>query len=156
MNLPDASPTPVPATAFGLLMVAATGVQPSQPAFAGALLAVAAVFLGIVLAPAATAAVAISAGVIAFTDPVPLFAPLSGLCAVAYLMSRHSSSGRLAVTSAPVRYALGFCIVGLVATSVPVTLPWVAVLAPVTVLGLYLIAIHPFAPDVSRAGDRDK
>ncbi len=153
-TLPDVSPNPLPATAFGLLMVAATGVQPSQPAFAGALLAVAAVILGIVLRPAATAAVAISAGVVAFAEPVPLFAALSGLSAVAYLVSRHSSSGRPAITSAPIRYALGFCAVGLVATSLPVRLPWVALLAPVTVLGLYLIAINPFARDVGPAGGR--
>jgi hypothetical protein len=133
-----------PATVFGLLMVAATGAWPPHPAFAGAVLAAAVVIMGIVVRPVATAAVAMSAGLVALAAPAPLFAALSGMFAVAYLLSRHSPSGLPALTSAPVQCALGLCAVALVATSVPLALPWVGLLAPVAVLALYVIAVRPF------------
>ncbi len=151
---PLSSRSPAAATVFGLLMVAATGARPPQPAFAGAVLAVAAVIVGIVARPVSTAAVAVTAGLIVLADAPPLLAALSGIFAVAYLLSRHSPSGMADLTSAPVQWALGFCAVGLVATSIPLALPWVGLLAPIAVLGLYLVAVGSFVWYVARPGDR--
>ena len=91
------------ATAFGLLMVAATEVQTSGPALIGAVLAAAAVIVGIRWRPAATLAMVISIGLIALTDPAPAFAALSGLSAVGYLVLRHSGGSATQTITPPDR-----------------------------------------------------
>jgi hypothetical protein len=40
--------------------------------------------------------------------------------------------------------ALGFSFAGLVATSFPLQLPWVPLVAPLAVLGIYVLATRPF------------
>ena len=134
-----------PATAFGLLMVAATEVQTAGPALIGALLAAAAVVVGIRWRPAATLAVVISIGLIALRDPAPAFAALSGLSAVGYLVLRHSGgSVGQTVTPPTVVAALVFAAAGLAATTIPVELPWVPLFAPVAVIVIYAMVVRPF------------
>jgi hypothetical protein len=133
------------ATAFGLLMIAATEVQTSGPALIGALLAAAAVVVGIRWRPAAMLAVVISIGLIALTDPAPAFAALSGLSAVGYLVLRHSGgSVGQTVTPPTVVAALVFAVAGLAATTIPVELPWVPLVAPVAVIVIYVMVVRPF------------
>jgi hypothetical protein len=45
--------------------------------------------------------------------------------------------------------ATSFTLAGLVATSFPLQLPWVPLLAPVTVLALYVLTTRPFMADRS-------
>ncbi|HEY5841549.1 MAG TPA: hypothetical protein VIU87_08785 [Mycobacterium sp.] len=139
------------ATAFGLLMVAATEVQTSGTALIGAVLAATAVIVGIRWRPAATMATVISAGLIALTDPAPVFAALSGLSAVGYLVLRHSvGSPAQAITRPTVVAALVFATAGLAATAIPVELPWVPLFAPVAVIVIYVLVVQPFAGSVTR------
>lgn len=133
------------ATAFGLLMVAATDVQTSGPGLIGAVVAAAAVVVGIRWQPAATLAVVISIGLIALTDPVPALAALSGLSAAGYLVLRHSGgSVGQTVTPPTVAAALVFTAAGLAATMIPVELPWVPLFAPVAVIVIYVMVVQPF------------
>ena len=133
------------ATAFGLLMIAATEVQTSGPALIGALLAATAVIVGVRWRPAATIAVVLSIGLIALTDPAPAFAVLSGLSAVGYLVLRHSvASATQTITPPTVIAALVFAAAGLAATAIPVELPWVPLLAPVAAIVVYVMAVQQF------------
>ena len=134
-----------------MLMVAATDVQTSGPALIGAVVAAAAVVVGIRWRPAATLAVVISIGLIALTDPAPAFAALSGLSAVGYLVLRHSvGSPAQAITRPTVVAALVFATAGLAATAIPVELPWVPLFAPVAVIVVYVLVVQPFAGSVPR------
>ncbi|MGC2652865.1 MAG: hypothetical protein WA317_04505 [Mycobacterium sp.] len=136
------------ATAFGLLMVAATGVPSHHgPAFVAALLALGAVAVGVVFRAAATLAVLLALAAIAFTDPTPILAAVSGLAATLYLVLRHAT-GHVVTASAPtLGAAFGFTIVGLAATSFPLQLPWLPLVAPLAVLGIFLLATRPFLRD---------
>ena len=134
--------------AFGVLMVAATGVESHRgPAFVAALVALGAVALGTTFRPAATLAVLLAVAAVALTDPTPMLAAISGLAATLYLVLRHAT-GRLVTDSVPTfAAALGFTIVGLAATAFPLQLPWLPLLAPLAVLAIYLLATRPFMGD---------
>jgi len=134
-------------TAFGLVMVAAAGMQTDGVALVVAMLAAAAVFAGIALRVAATPAVLLAAVAIVITDAAPLPAALAGLSAACYLVLRYTEGGRAAVinASAPAMLAaLGFTFVGVLAASFPFELPWLPLLAPLAVFGIYVIATRPF------------
>ncbi len=136
--------------AFGLLMVAATGVSPQhQPAFVTAMLAIAAVLAGTVFRPAATLAVTLTVVIIAVEGPSPLFAAVSGLAATLYLLLRHAQGGVMTTSAPTIIAALGFAVTGLAATWFPLRLPWLPLIAPVAVLGAYLLAVRPFVGDRS-------
>jgi hypothetical protein len=137
-------------TAFGVLMVAATGGESQHgPAFVAALLALGAVAVGTTHRAAATLAVVLAVVAIALTGPSPILAAVSGLAATLYLVLRHAT-GDLVTASLPTLVAaLGFTVVGLAATSFPLQLPWLPLLAPLAVLGVYLLATRPYL------GDRD-
>lgn len=136
------------ATAFGVLMVAASGVQSGHgPASVVGLLALVAVAVGMVFRAAATLAVLLAVAAIAFTDPAPILAAVSGLAATLYLVLRHAT-GRVVTASAPTLVAaLAFTIVGLAATAFPLQVPWLPLVAPLAVLGVYLLATGPFSAD---------
>lgn len=141
------NPMPAPrtiSTAFGLLMVAATEIQTHGIALVAATLAVIAVLAGIAVRPAATLAVMITVSAIVLTDPSPMLAALSGLSAAAYLILRHAACS-VAVTATPptVIGALGLTSAGLVATSIPLQLPWLPLLAPLAALATYVVATQP-------------
>jgi hypothetical protein len=134
-------------TAFGLVMVAAAMVQAHGMALVAAGLAMIAVVVGIQFRSAATLAVLLTVSAIVLSDAPPVFAALSGLCAAAYLTLRHAAgrpAGVVAPTWPTVIGAVGFTVAGLVATWVPLRLPWLPLLAPLAILGIYLLATRPF------------
>ncbi len=134
-------------TPFGLVMVAAAGMQTEGVALAVAMLAAAAVLAGIAFRVAATPAVLLAAAAIVITDAAPMPAALAGLSAACYLVLRYTEGGRAAVigASAPAMLAaLGFTFVGVLAASFPFELPWLPLLAPLAVFGIYVIATRPF------------
>lgn len=138
---------PAFATGFGLLMVglAADGWQgPAVVAWVAALIAVA---VGAVSRRAATVAVLLAAITVMLTDPPLIFVALSGLCAAAYLVCRHAAGAAAPVVldSWPTAVgAVAFTFAGLVATSFPLQLPWLPLVAPLGALVIYLLAIRPF------------
>ena len=141
-------------TVLGLLMVAtASGPVPfvgHRPALVAAGLAVIAVLAGLQLRAAATLAVLATVAAMALADPPPWSAALSGLCAAAYLVLRHAvgPTGRVVTaTGATMVGAAGFALAGLVATVFPLKLPWLPLLAPIAVFGIYALAIRPFFAD---------
>ena len=138
---------PAFATGFGLLMVglAADGWQgPAVVAWVAALITVA---VGAVFRRAATVAVLLAAITVILTDPPLIFVALSGLCGAAYLVCRHAAGAAAPVVldSWPTAVgAVGFTFAGLVATSFPLQLPWLPLVAPLGALVIYLLAIRPF------------
>ena len=136
---------PVPATravstAFGMVMVASAAVQADSRGLLAAGVAAAAVLAGSLFRPAAVIAVLATVAVIVLADAPPVLSATSGLCAVAYLVLRHTA----AVSAPTVLGAAGFTAVGLAAASLPFQLPWVPLLAPLTVLALYVAITRPF------------
>ena len=76
-----------------------------------------------------------------------MLAALAGLSAACYLVLRYTEGGRAAVigASAPAMLAaLGFTFVGVLAASFPFELPWLPLLAPLAVFGIYVLATRPF------------
>ena len=119
-------------TAFGLLMVAAAAIDADRAAVVTAAVAVGAVLVGLRYRSAATLSVLLVVAVIVLSDPPALYAALSGLSAAAYLVLRHAASLGVVTTTVPtVLGMVGFTLVGVVATMVPATLPWLPLVAPV-------------------------
>ncbi len=134
--------------AFGLLMVASTGIGSHDgPALVAALVALVMVAVGMVFSPAATLAVVLVIAAVALTEPTPLLAAMSGLAATLYLVLRHATGPLVTTTVPTLAAALGFTIVGLAATSIPLRLPWLPLAAPPAVLAIYLLATRPFLDD---------
>nr|WP_116645741.1 hypothetical protein [Mycobacterium kubicae] len=128
-------------------MVGSASVETSGPALIVAVAGIVAVVVGLVSRPAATMAVLLSVLLIVLADPSPGLAAVSGLCAAAYLVCRHAESSPFAVVigSWPTIFAaVGFSFVGLVATSFPLQVPWLPLLAPLAVLAIYVLATRPF------------
>jgi hypothetical protein len=130
-------------TAFGLLMIATTALVAEGPSLVGAALAVVAVLFGIRFAGAATLAVMISVVVALLADAPPMSTALAGIAAAAYLVLRYSSSVESVVTAPTAVGALGFSAIGLGATVIPVSVPWLPLAAPVAVLVSYVIVVKP-------------
>ena len=134
-------------TVFGLLMVAAAAVGSQGPAVLTGTFAVVAVGVGIAFRPAATVAALLSVAVIVQSNPSQVLAALSGLFAAAYLVCRHAvgePAGVVLESWPTVVAAAGFSFVGLVATSFPLQLPWLPLVAPLAVLAIYVLATRPF------------
>ncbi|WNG93078.1 hypothetical protein [Mycobacterium sp. ITM-2016-00318] len=134
-------------TAFGLVMVASAGLQTTGAALILAVAAVVAVLAGIVARVAATLAVLLSAAAIVVADAPAVLAALAGLSAACYLVLRYTEGGstRVIGASAPAMLAaLGFTFVGVLAASFPFELPWLPLLAPLAVFGIYVLATRPF------------
>jgi hypothetical protein len=133
-------------TAFGLLMVAAAEVQAHGLALVAAALAGVAVLAGLQFRPAATIAVLLTISVIVLSDPSPMYAALSGLCAAAYLVLRHAVGAPAVVTATQPTMiaAVGFTFAGVAASSFSPQLPWLPLLAPLAVFGIYALATRPF------------
>ncbi|MCT7661439.1 hypothetical protein [Mycobacterium deserti] len=128
------------ATAFGLVMVAASAVNADDQALVAAGLAAAAVLLGIAVRPVATIAVLLTAAVIVIDDAPPMLAALAGLSAAGYLVLRHTAG-----TSGPTLIgAVGFAAAALLAVSMPWQLPWLPLVAPIAVLALIVLVTRPF------------
>ncbi len=107
---------------------------------------------GIQFRPAATLAVLFTVSAIVLSAPQPIFAALSGLSATAYLVLRHAaSSAGVSATQPTIVGAIALTFAGLIATLIPLHLPWLPLLAPVTVLTSYVIVTQPFLRDQKRS-----
>ena len=143
-------------TAFGLMMVAATGFQTTGAALVLAMAAAAGVLAGIVFRVAATPAVLSAATAVVLSEAPPMFAALAGLTAACYLVLRYTEGGstRLIGASAPTMLAaLGFTFVGVLAASFPFELAWLPLLAPLAVFGIYVLATRPFYKSAEGAAE---
>lgn len=130
--------------ACGLAMAAAAGSGASGIAAAGAPLVAATVLAGLWWRPAATAAVLLAVAVIGFADPPMVSVAIAGLAAVGYLLSRHAADVAASVTGPALLGAAGFSVVGVVAASFPLQLPWLPLVAAPASLGCYVLALRPF------------
>ena len=135
---------------FGLLMVASAAIGADGVQRLVALLALGAVAAGLQFRVAATAAVLLTVAILTIGPTPPVFAALSGLSATAYLVLRHTRGGADAVvtmTRPTLLGMVGFTFVGLLATSVPLNVPWLPLLAPPAAVVIYLIALRPFVDE---------
>jgi len=139
MSIPTPATRAV-STAFGLVMVASAAVQADGQALIAAVVAAVAVVVGSWFRPAAAIAVLCTVAVLVVADAPPVLTATAGLCAAAYLVLRHTA----AVSAPTVLGAAGFTGAGLAAASLPFQLPWVPLLAPLTVLLLYVLMTRPF------------
>ena len=138
---------PAFATGFGLLMVSLVAEGWHGSAVIVWVAALISVAVGVVFRPAATVAVLLAAVTATLSNPAVIFIALSGLCAAAYLVCRHAAGAAAPVVldSWPTAVgAVGFTFAGLVATSFPLQLPWLPLVAPLGALVIYLLAIRPF------------
>lgn len=127
-------------TAFGLVMVASAAVGADRSGLVVAVVAAAAVLVANIFGPAATIAVLLAVAVLTLADAPPVLTATAGLCAAVFLVLRHTAT----VTPPTMLGAVGFTAAGLAATSLPMHLPWVPLLAPVAVLMLYVLVTRPF------------
>ena len=135
------------ATVFGLLMVGLVAVGSHGLAAVAGVATLIAVVVGILFRPAATVAVLLAMATIVLSDSPHVLTALSGLCAAAYLMFRYAAgmSTSVVLGSWPTVVAAGgFTFAGIVATSFPLRLPWLPLLAPLGVLAIYVLAARPF------------
>jgi uncharacterized membrane protein YdcZ (DUF606 family) len=146
-----ASVQPAPlafSTAFGLLMVTAAAVHADKAGYIALALAVMALLTGLVFRVASTLSELLVIAAIVLSDPSPVFAAVSGLSAAAYLVVRHAarpSAGLVTKTRPTVVGMVGMTLVGLIATSVPLHLPWLPLLAPPAVVVLFVVVTLPLA-----------
>lgn len=128
----------------GLAMAAAAASGSAGIAEAGALLTAGAVLAGLRWRIAATAAVLLAVAVIGLGDPPTVSAAVAGLAAVGYLLLRHAANGAATVTAPAMLGAAGFSVVGVVAASFPLQLPWLPLAAAPAALGCYVLALRAF------------
>ena len=134
----------------GVLMVAAVGIGAHGSTLVAATSAAAAVTIAVLFRPVATLAVLLTVVAIALSGPPAAVAAVSGLSAAGYLVLRHAASngaGLDSVSGATLVSAVGFTLVGLVATAFPLRLPWLPLLAPLAVFAVYLLATRPYLRD---------
>lgn len=132
-------------TAFGLLMVTSAAIHADRSGAIAIGLAVAALLTGLRYRSAATFSVLLVIVAMVLSPPPLLFAALSGLSAAAYLVMRHAVGlGVVTTTRATVLAMVGFTVVGVVATSLPLRLPWLPLLAPPAVVVMFLLVTIPF------------
>jgi len=128
-------------------MIALVVAGSHGPAVVAGSIAAIALGVGTAFRPAATIAVLLVVATIVLANSPQVLAALSGLCAVAYLVCRHTLGRPTAdvIGNLPtVVAAVGFTFVGLVATSFPLQLPWLPLAAPLAVLAIYVLATRPF------------
>ena len=135
--------------AFGLLMVAAATVGSSGPALVVSAAALLAVVAGLVSRAGATVAVVATAGALALSGPVPVVAALAGLAATFYLVLRHAGAGdpAMALTAPTILAALGLSAVAVIGATLPFSLPWVPLVAPLAAVAIYVIVVNRYVGD---------
>ena len=137
-------------TACGLLMVAAVGIGSHGPTLIAATSAAVAVTAATLFRPVATFAVLLTVVAIALSGPPATLAAVSGLSAAIYLVLRHAAGSGIgldSVSGATMVSAVGFTLVGLVATAFPLQVAWLPLVAPLAVFAVYLLAARPFLRD---------
>jgi len=98
---------------------------------------------------AASAAVLAVAGALAHGNAAAPVAVVIGLAAAVYLLSVHTINlplGVVPATPSVLGAALGFGTAALLASAVPGGHPWWPVVAPVTVVLIYVLAVRPLRP----------
>jgi hypothetical protein len=133
--------------AFGFLMVSAAAVQADKAGSIALVLAAIALLIGLAYRAAATLSVLFVIAAIVLSNPPPLFAAVSGLSAAAYLVLRHAarpSAGLVTTTRPTVVGMVCMTLVGIAATSVPLRLPWLPLLAPPAVVLVFVLVTLPF------------
>jgi hypothetical protein len=131
--------------AFGVGMLVSAAHQLHGPAMWAAGLALAAVFLGVQSASAATGAVLLTTITLALSEPSPPLVVMTGLCATAYLVLRHASlPNSTPPTRVTVAAALGFSLAGVAVTMIPLDVPWLPLVAPFALLGAFALAVEPY------------
>lgn len=140
--------------AFGLLMVAAATLASSGPALVLAAVAVTALLAGLAIRLAATIAVVAVVGALALSEPSPVVAAIAGLAGSAYLVVRHAEGADVAsaLTVPTVLAALGLSAVTVLGATVPLSLPWAPLVAPLAVVAAYVIVLDRYAGDPGRGG----
>lgn len=129
------------AAVFATLMVLSAAWPAGQAGFAAVAPATAAVLAGVFFRPAAPVAVLLTVAAVALLDVPPLFAAGSGLSAAAYLVTRHAADrGGVAITVPAAIGLVGFTVVGLIATVVPLQITWAPLLGPAIVVAI-LVAV---------------
>ena len=143
---PSTQPAPLAfSTAFGLLMVTAAAIHTNRAGVFAIGVAVVALAAGLRYRAAATLSVLSAIAAIVLSVPPPLFAALSGLSAAAYLVIRHAAGAGVVTTTRPTVIAMvTFTLIGIGATSVPLHLPWLPLVAPPAVVVIFLLAAWPF------------
>lgn len=137
-------------TAFGLLMVAAAAIDADRAGAVAVAVAVGALLIGLRYRAAATLSVLLVVFAIVLSDPPALYAALAGLSAAAYLVLRHAASlGVVTTTRSTVIGTVGFTLVGIAATVVPVSVPWLPLVAPVAAVAVFLVAAPPLMRGLS-------
>jgi hypothetical protein len=132
-------------TAFGLLMVTAAAIHVDRAGTIALGVAIAALVVGLRYRAAATLSVLSVIVAIVLSVPQPLFAALSGLSATAYLVIRHGAGAGVVTTTRPTVIAMvTFTLIGVGATTVPLHLPWLPLVAPPAVVVMFLLAAWPF------------
>lgn len=135
------------ATALGLLMAATTELHAHGFAFVAATLAAIAVLAGIWYRAAATTAVLLAAAALVASEAPTVIAALCGLCATGYLVLRHARGAAADTLTGPtVAGAAGFTLAGVIATSFPLQVPWLPLVAPLAVFVIFALATRPFWP----------
>jgi hypothetical protein len=140
--------------AFGLLMVAAGSVQSGGPALVASAVALVAVVAGVVSRMAATLAVVATIAAVALSGPLPVLAAVAGLAATVYLVLRHARGGDAgtALPAPTLVGALGLTAAALLGASLPLSLPWVPLAAPLVVVAVYVLAVNGYVGDLGRGG----
>jgi len=134
-----------------MLMVVAAAIHADRAGTIAIGLAVAALLAGLWYRPAATLSVLLVIVAIVSSPPPLLFAALSGLSAAAYLVIRHAAGLGIVTTTRPTVLAMiGFTLVGVVATWVPLQLAWLPLLAPPAVVVMFLLVTIPFLRGAAR------
>ena len=145
---PSMQPAPLAfSTAFAFLMVTAAAVQTDRAGSIALGLAVVAALTGLVYPAASTLSVLLLIAAIVLSNPPPVFAGVSGLSAAAYLVLRHAarpSAGLVTTTRPTVVGMVGMTLVGIAATTVPLHLPWLPLVAPPAVVVLFVVVTLPF------------
>ena len=134
------------AAASGLFMAAAA--LPGAPTLALPLVEAAALLAlaGLRFRHAASAAVLTIIGALTLSNPTALLAVAAGIAAAVYLLSVHAIGqppGVVPLTRSALGGTLGFGAAALLVAIVPGGHPWWPVIAPVTVVILYLLAVRP-------------
>ncbi|WP_431240145.1 hypothetical protein ACQ86B_11805 [Mycolicibacterium aichiense] len=130
------------AASFAVAMTAATAVEADTRWLAAAAVALIAIIAGLFVRAAATVAVLAATAAIVLTEPHPMLAATSGVCAAAYLVLTYATLTRVTAIG-----IAGFAAAGALAVAVPVDLPWLPLLAPVAVVAVVGLALSPFSSD---------
>ncbi len=141
----------LPSTALGLAMAAAAGFQTVEVASAVAIMCALVVVVGTRSRRAASVAVLLAAAAVMLSNAPLLQAGLVGLCAAHYLALRHCDlrRTRLARRWVTLSAATLVTVVAVSAASLPITLPWLPLLAAPTVFVAYLLAVRPFLTGIA-------